>query len=209
MRDQDGPSACAVAEGHRRETPASADHYTSQLLRVVQVQRQKREAAEKAESVQLAAVTRHAARHTARTAPREEVFVQGVLASEIGLVAPAASRRGPIIRPKAQDLELSGYTHSAFGGVSKKLHDDAESAQAAQAAREQAYRNAIREQASYDRLKKESAKERGAADCKHAQELRHIERERLAKIRDAKLRELEAFGVNPERMALIAKSITT
>ena len=75
-----------------------------------------------------------------------EVFEQGVLASEIGLVAPSAARRGPIIRPNIQDLasafdpgmraaiflaqeqSASAGDGGPFGSVSRRLNENSEAA---------------------------------------------------------------------------------
>lgn len=211
---RDDPTQRFEAHAHPQVTaPSEADHYTCQLRRAAQEQRRKRESQQGREVTNLAQA--RAARQTksakpSRRAPygeqqHQEVFVQGMLASEIGLVAPAASRRGPIIRPKEQDLELAGCAGSVFGNVSRKLHEEQEKAQRDRAARACEYQRDIIAQASHDRLKKIRNKEQGINCRKLDSELLHLEREKLIEIRDAKLRQLKVAGVGPEHRAHFAR----
>jgi hypothetical protein len=179
------------------------DHYTAKLRSVAHEARRKREARQKQEAMQLAV-----ARGVRQQAPpaqtgSDRVFVQGVLASEIGLVANAACRRGPIIRPNPQDLELAGC-HSAFGYVSSQLYATAELEDAARNKRALEYRLSLREQVSSDIIRRERSKVNGEAERKHEEEVRRLERVRLERIRGSKLKMLAAEGVKAEHMALLA-----
>ena len=198
-------SATLAEDRPKNEDPA--DRYTAQLKRVAQEARRKRETQQAREATQLARV-RDVNRTCRQAAPAikrgKEVLVQGVLASEIGLVAPAASRRGPIIHPKAQDLEL-GEPHSAYGFVSSKLHDEAERVQRARAESARAYRRALLEQASSNRLLQAGSKVDATVERRLEEEVLAHKHERLEKLRDAKVRQLKAEGAKPELIALLAR----
>ena len=179
------------------------DNYTNKLRSVAHEARRKREARQKQEAMHLTVA--RGVRQQAPPAQRrsDRVFVQGVLASEIGLVANAASRRGPIIRPNPQDLELAGC-HSAFGYVSSQLYATAELEDAARNKRALEYRLSLREQVSSDIIRRERSKVNGEAERKHEEEVRRLERVRLERIRGSKLKMLAAEGVKAEHMALLA-----
>jgi len=217
MREEDSAGAGADAGGHPSIELDNEDHRTMHLRKVALEQRRKRETQQGRDAERLAAArdaghlrssSKPETRGSTRGggAPRgKEVLVQGVLASELGLVAPAASRRGPIIRPNSQDLERAGYLDTAFGYVSSKLHHEAEQTLEKRAVRERQYRVALQEQASQERQAKARSKTDATADRKLESELRRIELEKLIKIRDVKLRQLEADGVKQEHRALLAK----
>jgi hypothetical protein len=199
MRDEESSTA-----SHPDAKGVDDDHYTAKLRSIAHQARRKREARQRQEAMQLAAT-----RDVCQQAPpaqrgSDQVFVQGVLASEIGLVANAASRRGPIIRPNPQDLELAGC-HSAFGYVSSQLHATAELRDAARDKRALEYRLSLQEQVSSDKIRRERSNVNGKAERKHEEEVRRLERVRLERIRDSKLKKLAAEGVKTEHMALLAK----
>jgi hypothetical protein len=202
MRDE-CDEASSTARQPRTAHAAGCDDYTAQLRSIALEARRKREAKQRQEAARLPV-----ARGVYRQAPpaqggHDEVFVQGVLASEIGLVAPAAARRGPIARPNPQDLELAGF-HSAFGYLSSTMHAAAEQEEAAKGKRAREYRRALQEQVASDRVRRDKSRVDGAAERKHEAEVQRLERERLAKIRDSKLKMLAAEGVKAEHMALLA-----
>ena len=206
----------------------------AQLRRVAQDQRRKREAGAAKENALLAHVSERARQRRSSQAPShggliadgsgEALHVQGVLSSEIGLVAPAASRRGPVIRPNVQDItsafptsgradvylaqeRAAGGRDSAFGFVSLSLHEESERAQHARAARKEQYRRDLTAQVSQDRLRKvgEQRQKAAGADQQLGSELKHLERERVECIRQRMLREAEAEGINPAYLQGIAR----
>jgi hypothetical protein len=148
-----------------------------------------------------------------------EVFEQGVLASEIGLVAPSAARRGPIIRPNIQDLasafdpgmraaiflaqeqSASAGDGGPFGSVSRRLNENSEAAAHNRALRQAEYARGLREQISRDRQRKSQARQDGVAEREIDNIGHRLQRERLRKLREQKMREAEAEGVKPEYLA--------
>jgi hypothetical protein len=84
MRDEESSTA-----SHPDAKGVDDDHYTAKLRSIAHQARRKREARQRQEAMQLAAT-----RDVCQQAPpaqrgSDQVFVQGVLASEIGLVANA------------------------------------------------------------------------------------------------------------------------
>lgn len=175
------------------------DHYTATLRRVAHEARRNQE-----RSLRRMGVAQGVCKQ-APSAQRgsNQVFVQGVLASEIGLVASAASRRGPIIRSNPQDLELAGY-HTAFGYVSSKMYATAEREDAARDKRAHEYRLSLHEQVTSDKTRQQRSKVDGEAERKHAEEEKRSVKVKLESIRASKLKMLAVEGVKTKHMNLLA-----
>jgi hypothetical protein len=85
------------------------------------------------------------------------------------------------------------------------LHATAELRDAARDKRALEYRLSLQEQVSSDKIRRERSNVNGKAERKHEEEVRRLERVRLERIRDSKLKKLAAEGVKTEHMALLAK----
>jgi hypothetical protein len=119
------------------------------------------------------------------------------MAAQLGLVAPAASRRRPVSRPQAHE--------SGYGFIARIMHEKSEREEQRRALRHRQYGADLREQAREEGKKRELRRENASIERRLEEELRKREGERLRAIRDEKISQLRAEGVKEARVALLAK----